>query len=323
MTGPKDKSFAIPKLLVWEAWRQVKANKGAPGVDEQDLDAFEADLENNLYKVWNRMSSGTWFPPPVRAVEIPKPHGDGVRMLDQLWIRNGSGRMSAADGAITRFIGRSIAATAGSLVIALALVSGAAGSTATVAGSHVRHSTCGQILPATKLDRALYGATPGGPGGGRLSGVKIFKSNKWIYPYNRPQPQAGTYCDYLWQPSQVPADYQAVLGPPTGPTLGAELVVGFQVSTKTWRAARAAAQSGGVGVPSDFPAGHVRPLHLGSGTQAFAENTYPGTGPTSNNLAVYVLTSHHNYFAVYAWDASLAQLTNVAKTVLAYMAGGF
>ena len=81
MTRLEDKSFAIPKLLVWEAWRQVKANKGAPGVDEQDLDAFEEDLENNLFKVWNRMSSGTWFPPPVRAVEIPKPHGDGVRML--------------------------------------------------------------------------------------------------------------------------------------------------------------------------------------------------------------------------------------------------
>jgi group II intron reverse transcriptase/maturase len=81
MTRLEDKSFAIPKLLVWEAWRQVKANKGAPGVDGQDLDAFEKDLENNLYKVWNRMSSGTWFPPPVRAVEIPKPHGDGVRLL--------------------------------------------------------------------------------------------------------------------------------------------------------------------------------------------------------------------------------------------------
>lgn len=78
---PNDKPFAIPKLLVWEAWRQVKANKGAPGVDGQDLDAFEKDLRDNLYKVWNRMSSGTWFPPPVRAVEIPKPHGDGVRML--------------------------------------------------------------------------------------------------------------------------------------------------------------------------------------------------------------------------------------------------
>src|SRR6201984_770662 len=75
-------------VRLWEEARtadkaggQVKANKGAPGVDGQDLDAFEKDLENNLYKVWNRMSSGTWFPPPVRAVEIPKPHGDGVRVL--------------------------------------------------------------------------------------------------------------------------------------------------------------------------------------------------------------------------------------------------
>jgi group II intron reverse transcriptase/maturase len=78
---PKDKSFAVPKSLVWEAWRQVKANKGAPGVDGQDLEAFEAGLADNLYKIWNRMSSGSYFPPPVRAVEIPKPHGGGVRML--------------------------------------------------------------------------------------------------------------------------------------------------------------------------------------------------------------------------------------------------
>ena len=81
MPKPEEKSFAIPKLLVWEAWRQVKANKGAPGVDGQALDEFEADLAGNLYKVWNRMSSGTWFPPPVRAVEIPKPHGPGTRVL--------------------------------------------------------------------------------------------------------------------------------------------------------------------------------------------------------------------------------------------------
>jgi len=79
--SPKQKSFAIPKRLVWEAWRQVRANKGAPGVDGQTLDAFEADLKNNLFKVWNRMSSGTWFPPPVRAVQIPKPHDSGYRML--------------------------------------------------------------------------------------------------------------------------------------------------------------------------------------------------------------------------------------------------
>jgi RNA-directed DNA polymerase len=81
MPKPKDKPFAIPKPMVWEAYRQVKANKGAPGVDGQALEQFDADLEDNLYKIWNRMSSGTYFPPPVRAVEIPKPHGDGVRML--------------------------------------------------------------------------------------------------------------------------------------------------------------------------------------------------------------------------------------------------
>ena len=78
---PKDKSFLIPKPMVWEAWRQVRANKGAPGADGQGLEQFEADLADNLYKIWNRMSSGTYFPPPVRAVEIPKPHGGGVRML--------------------------------------------------------------------------------------------------------------------------------------------------------------------------------------------------------------------------------------------------
>ena len=81
MPKPEAKPFAIPKSMVWEAWRRVKANKGAPGVDGQDLAQFEADLRNNLYKIWNRMSSGSYFPPPVKAVEIPKPHGAGVRML--------------------------------------------------------------------------------------------------------------------------------------------------------------------------------------------------------------------------------------------------
>ena len=81
MPEHKDKPFAIPKQLVGEAWRQVKANKGAPGVDGQALGEFESDLENGLYKIWNRMSSGSYFPPPVRAVEIPKPHSPGVRVL--------------------------------------------------------------------------------------------------------------------------------------------------------------------------------------------------------------------------------------------------
>src|ERR1017187_5253810 len=75
------KPFDIPKQQVWEAYRRVAANKGAPGVDGQDLGEFEADLKNNLFKIWNRMSSGSYFPPPVRAVEIPKPHGGGVRLL--------------------------------------------------------------------------------------------------------------------------------------------------------------------------------------------------------------------------------------------------
>jgi RNA-directed DNA polymerase len=80
-SGPEGKPFQIPKQLVWEAYRKVAANKGAPGVDKESLTDFEADLRNNLYRIWNRMSSGTYFPPPVRAVEIPKPHGGGVRIL--------------------------------------------------------------------------------------------------------------------------------------------------------------------------------------------------------------------------------------------------
>ncbi|BBX74928.1 hypothetical protein MSHI_28340 [Mycobacterium shinjukuense] len=63
------KPFEISKWAVMEAWEKVKANKGAPGVDEVTIEAFEADLQNNLYKVWNRMSSGSYFPPPVRAVD--------------------------------------------------------------------------------------------------------------------------------------------------------------------------------------------------------------------------------------------------------------
>src|SRR5215218_6371707 len=74
------KPFGIPKLLVTEAWEKVKANNGAPGVDEVAIAEFEKDLRGNLYKIWNRMSSGCYFPPPVRMVEIPKPQG-GIRVL--------------------------------------------------------------------------------------------------------------------------------------------------------------------------------------------------------------------------------------------------
>ena len=75
------KPFDISKRAVREAWEKVKANKGAPGVDAVTVAEFESGLRNNLYKIWNRLSSGTYFPPPVRAVEIPKPHGEGTRIL--------------------------------------------------------------------------------------------------------------------------------------------------------------------------------------------------------------------------------------------------
>jgi group II intron reverse transcriptase/maturase len=75
------KPFDISKAEVWQAWEKVKENRGASGVDGCSIADFEADLKNQLYKVWNRMSSGSYFPPPVRAVEIPKSHGGGTRML--------------------------------------------------------------------------------------------------------------------------------------------------------------------------------------------------------------------------------------------------
>ncbi len=75
------KPFDISKRAVWEAWEKVKANKGAPGVDGVSIEEFEKDLKNNLYRIWNRLSSGSYFPPPVRAVEIPKAHGAGTRTL--------------------------------------------------------------------------------------------------------------------------------------------------------------------------------------------------------------------------------------------------
>jgi group II intron reverse transcriptase/maturase len=80
MSGLEGKPFAIPKKLVWQAWKRVKANGGAAGADGVTVAMFEAGLADSLYKIWNRMSSGTYFPPPVRAVEIPKASG-GTRML--------------------------------------------------------------------------------------------------------------------------------------------------------------------------------------------------------------------------------------------------
>ena len=77
--GPLDgKPFEVTGYEVWVAWQKVRGNKGAPGVDAVSIAAFEERLEDNLYKVWNRMAAGSYFPPPVRAVEIPKA-GGGTR----------------------------------------------------------------------------------------------------------------------------------------------------------------------------------------------------------------------------------------------------
>ena len=75
------KPFCISKQVVWKAWELVRAKDGAAGVDGESIAEFEQDLKNNLFVLWNRLSSGSYMPPPVRAVQIPKKHGQGVRTL--------------------------------------------------------------------------------------------------------------------------------------------------------------------------------------------------------------------------------------------------
>ncbi|MEJ2418367.1 MAG: group II intron reverse transcriptase/maturase, partial [Exilibacterium sp.] len=75
------KPFEISRGAVWDAWKQVRANRGAHGIDEQTIEQFELNLKNNLFKLWNRLSSGSYFPPAVRAVEIPKKDGKTTRLL--------------------------------------------------------------------------------------------------------------------------------------------------------------------------------------------------------------------------------------------------
>ena len=76
-----NKPFHIDKKRVYDAYKAVRSNRGASGVDGQTLEQFEANLKGNLYKLWNRMSSGSYLPQPVRAVAIPKKSGDGERIL--------------------------------------------------------------------------------------------------------------------------------------------------------------------------------------------------------------------------------------------------
>ena len=74
------KSFDVPKMLVWKAFQRVKTKGGSPGVDQESIEEFEQNVGANLYKLWNRMTSGSYFPPPVKAVPIPKKSG-GTRLL--------------------------------------------------------------------------------------------------------------------------------------------------------------------------------------------------------------------------------------------------
>ena len=96
------KPFSISKKIVWEAYERVKANKGAAGVDSESIEVFEQDLKNNLYKIWNRMSSGTYFPPPVRTVAIPKKDGGerrlGIPTVAEQDCSNGGQTVSGALG---------------------------------------------------------------------------------------------------------------------------------------------------------------------------------------------------------------------------------
>ncbi len=78
--NPSTKPFVISKQLVLQGYSKVKANKGSPGIDGESIEVFEGNLKNNLYRIGNRMSSGCYFPPSVKAVPIPKQSG-GMRIL--------------------------------------------------------------------------------------------------------------------------------------------------------------------------------------------------------------------------------------------------
>lgn len=83
----KSKSYEIPKIIVLEAYKRVKRNKGSAGIDGIYFEDFEENFKDNLYKIWNRMSSGSYFPSPVLAAEIPKKDGGKKTTWDSYNIR--------------------------------------------------------------------------------------------------------------------------------------------------------------------------------------------------------------------------------------------
>lgn len=92
----KAKPFAISKQAIWDAYQKVKANRGAAGIAEVSLEEFEKDLKNNLYKLWNRMASGSYFPPAVKIVPIPKKSG-GTRILGVPTVADRTAQMVVKD----------------------------------------------------------------------------------------------------------------------------------------------------------------------------------------------------------------------------------
>src|SRR5260370_7694017 len=84
------KPYSIAKRTVWEAYQQVKGNRGAAVMDNETIEMYEQNLSKNLYKLWNRMSSGSYMPPPVKQVEIPKATGGFIK----LGIPTGSDRVA-------------------------------------------------------------------------------------------------------------------------------------------------------------------------------------------------------------------------------------
>src|SRR5680860_1624036 len=90
------KSVPVSREMVWAAYKKVKANKGSAGVDEISMDEFDADRSKHLYKLWNRMASGSYFPPAVKEVEIDKKDG-GIRKIGIHTISDRDGKMEVKD----------------------------------------------------------------------------------------------------------------------------------------------------------------------------------------------------------------------------------
>jgi len=147
--------------------------------------------------------------------------------------------------------------------------------------------------------------------------MKIFHT-PYVAPRTAPKhlklPESACWDE--WTQSQVPADEIAIYGTPTGNTQGGALEVVYGMPSSHWRWLKADIDAGGAGDPQPMPPHADSPLNLGKGSRAFLESVYSGTGPTYNTIEIYALSKHHNYLALYFWDATLAEDVAFAKQVL-------